>query len=60
MTICKPFVEKLSKDSDKILSQLFHIIAISENRVFHFRKSVCCKPTTFPKKLHHGFFVGVW
>ena len=65
MTLCKPFVEKSSKDSNKIYInylQGFHIKTISENiyQGFHFRKFGCCKPKTFPKKLHHGFLVGVW
>ena len=74
MTICKPWLEKSSEDSNKIY-QLFERIPYksyfrkylkiwyqwfqgrSQIVGFHFNKFGCCKPTTFPKVLHHGYFL---
>ena len=74
MTICKPWLEKSSEDSNKIY-QLFERIPYksyfrkylkiwyqwfqgrSQIVGFHFNKFGCCKPTTFPKVLHHGCFL---
>ena len=60
--MCKPCLEKSSKDSNKVY-QLFARIAQNMISViprktliagFHFSKFGCCKPMTFPKELHHG------
>ena len=73
MTICKPCLEKSSKDSNKIY-QIFERIPYNsylgkylkydtvhskEDMYLGITLQQGCKPTTFLRKLHHRFIFGV-